>query len=149
MRRTAVLLIVMGIVTLLVAGTVFAAVRCSGGECSGTDMAERIFGSASGDYISAKSGNDEVFGRGGDDIIKGQVGNDELYGHGGRDRPKGGPGEDTVFGGPGDDTLRGGTHDLTDDGVRDILDCGEREYTVYYTPGVDEIKDCETLNPSP
>ena len=137
----------MGIVTLLVVGTAVAAVRCSGGECSGTDLPERIFGSTSADYILAKSGNDQVFGRGGHDTIKGQGGTDELYGHSGKDKHKGGPGEDMVWGGPGDDLVRGGTLTSVDDGARDILDCGDGTDTVYYTPGVDEIKDCEVLNP--
>lgn len=148
MRRTALLLIVMGIVTLLVAGTAFSAISCSGGECSGTALADRIVGSASSDYVSARGGNDEVFGRGADDIVKGEGGSDEIYGHAGKDKLKGGPGGDTIFGGVGNDILREGSHTLANDGAPDTLDCGDGMDAVYYTPGVDEIKDCETLNPS-
>ena len=133
---------------LLAAGTALAlTVRCSGGECRGTETADRIFGTASRDIVYAEGGNDEVFGRGSDDILKGDQGNDKVYGQRGNDRVKGGLGKDAVFGGLGDDIVRGGTHDRADDGVRDILDCGDGNDTVFFTPGVDVIKDCEILNP--
>lgn len=149
MKRTIFVLALMGAATLLVAGTALAmTVRCSGGECRGTDMADRIFGSASKEVVYAGGGNDDLFGRRGDDLLKGDQGNDEVYGQSGDDRPKGGFGKDRVFGGPGNDLVRGGRHNQTDDGVRDFLDCGDGKDTVYYTPGVDVIKDCEVLIPS-
>jgi Ca2+-binding RTX toxin-like protein len=148
MKRTFIPLVVMVAVMLLVAGTALAqTVNCSGGECRGTDTADRIFGSISRDIVYAKGGNDRVFGRGGDDVLKGDQGNDEVRGQSGPDRVKGGLGSDSVFGGRGDDVVRGGTHHEADDGARDVLDCGEGEDTVYYTPGVDELRDCEILNP--
>jgi len=142
------LLTATGIVALLVAGTAFADIMCSGGECSGTSMADRIVGSLSSDHISAEGGNDRVFARGADDLVKGEGGNDEINGQAGKDKLKGGPGGDAIFGGVGNDIMREGSHTLVDDGFSDTLDCGDGTDTVYYTPGVDEIEDCEILNPS-
>jgi Ca2+-binding RTX toxin-like protein len=133
---------------LLVAGTALAVTRhCNGGKCRGTGTADRLYGSAGNDTIYAAGGNDKAFGREGDDWLKGGTGNDELYGEESNDKVKGHMGRDMVFGGPGDDFLRGGTADQTNDGSRDIIDCGEGTDTVVYTPGVDEIRDCEILNP--
>ncbi len=148
MKRTTYLLVVMVAATFLAAGTALAqTVRCHGGECRGTETAERIFGSAVRDVVYARGGNDEVFGRGGDDVLKGDLGIDAVNGHSGNDRVKGGPGEDTVLGGPGDDVVRGGSHSQPNDAAHDTLDCGEGVDVVYYTPGVDTIINCEIPNP--
>ena len=124
MRRSLLLFAFLGGVTLLAAGIAFAEitdVRCNGGECRGTGEDERLFGSASEDLI---------------------------YAGGGDDRVKGGPGRDRVFGDSGDDLVRGGTQTQADDGVPDILDCGDGTDTVYFTPGVDVVSNCEIRNPS-
>ena len=124
MRRSLLLFAFLGGVTLLAAGIAFAEitdVRCNGGECRGTGEDERLFGSASEDLI---------------------------YAGGGDDRVQGGPGRDRVFGDSGDDLVRGGTHTQADDGVPDILDCGDGTDTVYFTPGVDVVSNCEIRNPS-
>ena len=41
----------------------------------------------------------------------------------------------------------GGTAHKTNDGVRDVIDCGEGTDTVIYTPGVDKVTNCENLDP--
>lgn len=46
--------------------------------------------------------------------------------------------------------MRGGTHTQADDGVPDILDCGDGTDTVYFTPRVDVVSaNCEIRNPPP
>ena len=134
---------------LLVGGAAFGATRhCDGGRCKGTDEADKIYVSEGDDVVFADAGSDKVFGRGGEDVLKGDSDDDHVYGEEDNDRVKGGPGRDMVFGGPGDDMVRGGTHDETNDGVRDVLDCGEGTAdSVYYTPGVDVIRDCEIFHP--
>jgi Ca2+-binding RTX toxin-like protein len=147
MKRTVFLLTLLGVV-LLATGTALAmTVRCSGGECKGTEEADRIFGSASEEIIDAGDGSDVAFGRGRRDVIRGELGKDEIYGQRGNDGLKGSFGADRVIGGLGDDIVRGGTHAQVDDGRRDILDCGEGTDNVYYTPGEDVIRHCEVLNP--
>jgi Ca2+-binding RTX toxin-like protein len=148
MKRTVYLLTLMGVVSLVTGTALAMTVRCSGGECNGTEEADRIFGSASEEIINAGDGSDEVFGRGRRDVIRGELGKDEIYGQSGNDGLKGSAGADKVFGGPGYDIVRGGTHAQVDDGARDILDCGEGDMdTVYYTPDEDVISHCEILNP--
>lgn len=135
--------------TLLLAAAAFAATRhCNGGTCMGTDGADRILGSNLDETVFANMGPDKLFGRDGADQLKGEEGRDEVHGQGGDDRVKGGTGRDAVFGEAGDDLVRAGTHDRTNDGVRDVLDCGDGVDTVYYIPGQDVIRDCEIENPS-
>lgn len=146
MKRGTLLILFVAVALLLTAGVAYAAVRtCDGGRCTGTQKADTITGSAGEEVILGEGGNDMIFGREGNDGLKGGTGNDEVYGEDGNDKVKGSQGRDKVFGGPGDDVLRGGTHGQTNDGVRDFLDCGPGEDTVYYVPGQDEIKDCEIL----
>jgi len=148
MRRTTLLFAFVAVALVLAVGVAFAATRnCTGGECRGTQGADEIFGSEGDDVVLALGGNDRVYGREGNDGLKGGEGSDEVYGELGNDKVKGSQGGDKVFGGPGDDVVRGGTHSRTNDGVRDLLDCGEGTDTVYYTPRKDEIRDCEILNP--
>ena len=40
-----------------------------------------------------------------------------------------------------------GTAHRTNDGARDVIDCGECTDSGIYTPGVDEITNCKSLNP--
>jgi Ca2+-binding RTX toxin-like protein len=143
--RRAVLLSVAAVLVLaLAAGAALAVNKTCNGNCRGTDGSDRILGSARSNVIYAQAGSDEVFGRGGDDQLKGGDGPDEVYGQEGADRVKGSSGKDRVFGGPGDDLVRGGTADRTNDGARDVLDCGDGDDTYDATPGVDEVRDnCE------
>lgn len=148
MKRGTLLVLFVGAALLLSAGVTFAATRsCDGGRCSGTQRADTITGSENDEVILGEGGNDKLFGRGGNDGIKGGTGNDEVRGEEDNDKVKGSQGRDEVFGGPGDDVVRGGTHGQRNDGARDFLDCGDGTDTVYYTRGVDEIRDCEILNP--
>ena len=134
--------------TLVVAGTAFAVTKLCSGECTGTNMDDRLIGGPQDDRIYARSGDDTARGAEADDFIKGEQGDDEVYGQEGNDRIKGNDGEDVVFGGPGDDKVRGGSHGNPDDGARDVLDCGRGTDMVYFTPGVDEVSDdCEIPNP--
>jgi len=136
------------VTTLVVAGAAFAAVKqCNGGTCRGTSGDDKIYGSVRNEIVFGEQGDDRLYGRGGEDLLKGDPGRDTVYGQEGPDRVKGGTGRDMVYGGPGDDLVRGGTHDQTNDGVRDILDCGPGVDTVYYTPGTDVLRDCEVRNP--
>jgi Ca2+-binding RTX toxin-like protein len=83
--------------------------------------------------------------RGGEDALKGGDGRDEIFGQEDNDRVKGSFGRDRVYGGPGNDLVRGGTAHQTNDGARDVLDCGDGTDTFDATPGVDVVMDyCET-----
>jgi Ca2+-binding RTX toxin-like protein len=128
---------------LLVAGTAFAAIKMCSGECSGTDMDDRLLGSPRNDRIYAGAGDDKARGGEGDDFIKDESGDDEVYGQEGNDRIKGNVGEDAVFGGPGDDKVRGGSHGKPNDGAKDILDCGQGTDIVYFTEADVVSDDCE------
>ena len=99
--------------------------------------------------IHAAGGNDKVYGNEGDDWLKVGTGQDVLYGDEDNDRAKGHLSGDMVFGGPGDDLLcrERGTARRTNVGARDVIDCGEGTDTGIYTPGVDEITNCKSLNP--
>ena len=134
---------------VLLTGTAFAAIKMCSGECTGTNKDDRLIGGAQDDRIYSRAGNDRARGGAGEDFIKGEEGNDEVYGQEDNDRIKGNFGKDKVFGGPGDDIVRGGSHGRPDDGARDILDCGQGTDTVYFTPGVDVVSDCEMLNNPP
>jgi Ca2+-binding RTX toxin-like protein len=148
-RRTiALLALTFGFVLLAAAGTAFAVSKVCPGNCRGTSGDDRIVGSARMNTIYAEDGNDRVLGRAGDDALKGGDGRDEVYGQDGNDRVKGGAGMDEVHGGPGDDLVRGGTPERPNDGVRDILDCGDGTDTVYFVEGQDRVgDDCEIRNP--
>jgi Ca2+-binding RTX toxin-like protein len=148
MRRTVLLFLAATLALALAAGTAFAVNKMCPQNCRGTSEGDRLVGSARGNTIYALAGSDRVLGRGGDDALKGGDGRDEVFGQEDNDRVKGSFGRDRVYVGPGDDLVRGGTAQQTNDGARDVLDCGDgTQDTVYWTPGVDEIRDCEILNP--
>ncbi len=112
----------------LVAGAAFAqSISCpGGGRCTGT------------------AGNDTMRGA---DMVKGKRAADVIEGGDGADKVKGGSGRDTVRGGTGNDIVRGGTHGRTNDGVRDVLDCGSGTDLVYFVQGQDSVRNCEVVNP--
>ena len=148
MRRALLLSLTAALVLALAAGAAFAVNKMCSHNCRGTGESDRLVGSARGNTIHALDGSDRVLGRGGDDQLKGGDGRDEIFGQEDNDRVKGSFGRDRVYGGPGDDLVRGGTAHQTNDGARDVLDCGDgADDTVYFTPGVDEIRNCENLNP--
>jgi Ca2+-binding RTX toxin-like protein len=148
MRRAVLLFVFVGAALLLAAGVASALEKkCTGGECMGTNMADTLYGTPLNDTIFGLGGNDRIYGGGAMDALKGGPGADRAFGSEGNDRVKGGPGEDTLYGGPGDDLMRGGLHAKTNDGVSDIIDCGDGRDEVYYTPDVDVVKNCEVKHP--
>ncbi|MBN6150275.1 hypothetical protein JR065_07985 [Xanthomonas sp. AmX2] len=63
-----------------------------------------LYGTVSGEIISAQAGNDGVFGLDGDDQLNGDAGDDTIHGGNGNDVLAGGAGDDLLNGGAGDDT---------------------------------------------
>ena len=147
MRRTIRLSVFAVAASLVISGVALAVNRTCPGDCRGTAGDDRLVGSARANTIFAENGDDRVLGRGGEDALKGGDGRDEIYGQDGNDRVKGSVGRDRVFGGPGDDLVRGGTARRTNDGARDILDCGGGTDTVYFVPDQDAVSNCEVFNP--
>ena len=96
--------------------------------------------------MHAAGWNDKLYGNEGDDWLNGDTGQDMLHGDEDNDRVKGHMSGHMVFGGP-ETTSCGGTAHKTNDGARDVIDCGEGKDTVIYTPGGDMIPNCENLNP--
>ncbi|MGN7916262.1 calcium-binding protein [Lysobacter sp. 22409] len=80
-----------------------------------TDIAEQavgaglnLQGTADGETLLGRGGDDVVRAGDGDDTVRGKTGNDSLYGEAGRDSLYGGLGDDVLDGGTGDDRLYGG-----------------------------------------
>ncbi|MEM6382687.1 MAG: choice-of-anchor Q domain-containing protein, partial [Pseudomonadota bacterium] len=73
-----------------------------------TNGPDILFGTGSGEVISALDGLDLVNGFGGDDTLNGNIGNDTLNGGDGNDTLRGQNGTDELNGEDGDDTLEGG-----------------------------------------
>ena len=67
-----------------------------GADIEGTDMADKLIGTADGESIAGLEGDDTIYGLGGDDSLSGGSGNDLLKGGAGADTLKGGDGEDTI-----------------------------------------------------
>lgn len=150
MRRYVLLAVFVASATLMIVGSALAASKMCSGNCRGTSGDDVLFGSARSNTIYAEDGADRIVGKKGDDALKGGDGPDEVYGQEDDDRVKGSFGGDRVFGGPGDDLVRGGTAEQTNDGVRDVLDCGEGDQDeVYFVPDQDEVRNCEVLFPAP
>lgn len=148
MKKTAILFALTFGFVLLVAGTAFAVNKMCPDNCRGTSGDDRLVGSSRANTIYAEDGNDRVLGRGGEDALKGGDGRDSVYGQDGNDRVKGSAGMDEVYGGPGDDLVRAGTPDRPNDGVRDVLECGEGVDTAYFVEGQDIVRDdCESRIP--
>ena len=141
-------LVFMGV--FLVASVAYArTISCTGsGLCAGTPKHDLMRGGAGDDTVVGKGGDDRLTGDNDQDMLKGKDGSDTLNAGNDDDKAKGGGGRDTVMGGPGDDILRGASHGGINDGVRDVIDCGEGTDTVYYVPGQDSISDCEIVNTS-
>ncbi len=109
-----------------------------------------MFGSDSGDYLTAVLDQTTIHGLGGNDTLKGSIhddqlygdaGNDCLYGNAGNDRLYGGEGNDQLFGEAGDDILDGGTgNDYLDGGAGDDTYIFGRGY------GIDTIQDTQGVN---
>ena len=124
MRKTVLLLTIVGAMLALTASAAFAVAKEGG------------------------NGDDTLRGTSGRDALAGGPGDDVLRGLGGRDALAGGSGADDLFGGSGRDALSGGRgNDFIDDGndgVADAIVCGPGIDTVR-ADGVDELEDCERV----
>ena len=68
-----------------------------GADIEGTEMADKLTGTADGESIAGLGGDDTIYGAGGDDSLSGGDGNDLLVGGPGADMLKGGKGDmDTI-----------------------------------------------------
>ena len=91
-------------------------------------------------------GDDTLTGTAGGDVLVGGSGSDDLYGAGGADVLTAGSGVDQLLGGRGNDVLSGGfggdqLH--SDDGVRDVVNCGPGADT-FFADRLDTVAgDCE------
>ncbi|MGH3022903.1 MAG: calcium-binding protein [Gaiellaceae bacterium] len=109
------------------------------------DLAEFYAGLGGDDILAGWAGDDVLWGNEGNDDLFGDNGGDWLIGSAGRDRLYGGPGRDRLWGGPGLDRLYGdaqvvgdeaddGQRDLLfsveDDGVADVVRCGQGDRAV-------------------
>lgn len=72
----------------------------------GSDVRDRINGSAWRQVLCGRRGRDKLRGKGGEDVLLGDPGADRLVGGPGRDVLNGGPGRDRCIGGPGRDVFR-------------------------------------------
>jgi Ca2+-binding RTX toxin-like protein len=124
----------------------------------GTPGDDSIEGTDRRDHVFARAGNDTVLGKGGSDFLHGQRGDDSLSGENGPDFLFGGPGNDTLEGGAngdhiytgwGLDTVDAGAgndrvHSGPDDGVSDVIDCGEGWDRAFIRTG-DIAENCERV----
>lgn len=149
MKRSVLVLAIVGAVVVAVAGAALAqSISCpGGGACGGTARNDTMRGGTGDDRMVGGGGDDRMFGGSGQDMVKGKRDSDTIEGGEDDDKVKGGSGRDTVKGGPGDDIVRGGTHGKTNDGARDVLDCGGGTDTVYFVDGRDSVRNCELENP--
>jgi len=122
---------------------------------------DEIEGGEGNDTVLGGPGDDfEVFGSSGDDIVKAGDGDD---GDGGQGLLSGSSGENVVRGGDGQDfiyadsSLAGEKEKIfggankdeikADDGVKDVIDCGEGNDSVTFDAGTDKLKNCEDKDP--
>ncbi|MGB3634088.1 MAG: calcium-binding protein [Rubrobacteraceae bacterium] len=148
MRKTIFLfLLALGLVVVSGGPSAAFTENCNRGGLKATNGSDVLYGTAGEDVICGMAGKDRIYAKGGDDKLKGDRGVDRIVGGAGDDKIKGGMGRDTLLGRAGHDILRGGSFRKVNDGKRDVLDCGSGVDTVYFTPGVDVVRNCEILNP--
>ncbi|WP_430885365.1 calcium-binding protein [Fusibacter sp. JL216-2] len=96
-------------------------------------------GTASGEYLLGREGNDTINGNGGNDIINGHSGKDILRGQEGEDTLKGGLNIDHLYGDIGDDQLYGdeGNDYLYGGSGNDHLYGGENQDVIHGGSGND------------
>ncbi|MEL7030129.1 MAG: calcium-binding protein, partial [Pseudomonadota bacterium] len=95
----------------------------------GSNFADQLRGTASGNILIGEGGADALFAEAGDDTLFGGAGDDEIFAAAGADRLYGGEGADELYGGDGDagaDSLFGeaGGDLLIGGGGADLLDGG-------------------------
>jgi RTX calcium-binding nonapeptide repeat (4 copies) len=115
MRKIAILVGAVALLTMLVAGAAFAVNKqCSAKPCFGTNQEDTLFergGNGVGDEIYGRKGPDRIFATSFTndvDYLDGGRGNDRLDARDGdgRDTLNGGPGLDRCFGDPGDEFIQ-------------------------------------------
>jgi len=101
----------------------------SGGELSGTDVPDNLYGGKGSDEVRGQLAADELQGGAGGDVLYGGRDADVLFGQEGDDVLRGGAGNDSVMhGGKGEDVIYGddgADFVYADDGQRDELHCGK------------------------
>lgn len=173
MTKTALTMLLAGLLLALCSGPVLAATSATSGADSlrGTRIVDDIRGLGGDDTLTALAGNDTVRGDGGRDLISGGTGNDTIFGGTGDDASRhifaglsGGAGNDRVYGGGGNDYVIGDTgRDLLSGGAGDdyIASTSGESYdepttkdTIYCGPGLDTVSadaadyvapDCEDV----
>jgi Ca2+-binding RTX toxin-like protein len=106
-----------------------------------------IYGPNDGTYPAegddVRTGVERVLGGQGNDVLIGDDGPNWLYGGPGDDGLFGGGGSDSLHGNDGDDRLNGNVFEGADDGVADILFCGNG-FDRYWAAPLDVIQpSCE------
>jgi Ca2+-binding RTX toxin-like protein len=104
-----------------------AALRTAPAAAGGTGADETLMGTARGDRLDGRGGDDVVLAGLGDDVVFGSRGDDVLDGGHGDDVLWAGPGRDVLVGGEGDDELRAANLD----GRPDRLHCGPGDDVAY------------------
>jgi Ca2+-binding RTX toxin-like protein len=162
-RRTMLLVGVIGLALLLAAGAALAQTSTRLGDqgpgvsktcprdCDGTTYPDTLIGTNApnhieglggnesptfGDYIPAHGGNDILYGNAGGDRIEGGANIDTIYGGAGENLLIGGPGKDRIYGGSGGDEIR------VRDGYKDTVDCQGGNDTVSNRDPFDVLRNC-------
>ena len=123
-----------------------------GGErlCGSDQTDTDLYGTAAGERLCGRLGDDQMSGGDGDDRVHGNQGNDLVKGNEGNDRVRGGKGDDEVRGGRGNDSVYGdeGTDHLWGDLGDDVLFGGAGNDVYHYRPGDgdDVVDDTDGTN---
>jgi Ca2+-binding RTX toxin-like protein len=135
MRRTTMLLALVGALLLPLAGVAVAAtINGDSGNDSlvGTNRSDEMRGLGGNDIIRGKRGSDLVLGGTGKDTLSGSYGVDRMRGGDNNDTISGGFYGDRIFGGAGRDSIdadKGPDHVEVADGRFDSVSCGPGEDT--------------------
>jgi hypothetical protein len=92
----------------------------------GQGGSDRLYGRENDDYILGGNGDDKIWGGQGNDYLEGNADNDLIFGESGSDRLLGGDGSDRLLGHKDNDYLRGdlGADTLTGGQGRDVFAIG-------------------------
>src|SRR3954451_25388768 len=146
MSRIRLLAVSAGVLLLLAFAT--SAIAAGGGSPG----ADGVTGTARGDHMTLRAGDDRANGGAGDDAIDGGRVNDNIRGGAGDDRLRGGAGDDVLTDDRGTDRLSGGAgddrinaRDRRGRGSRDrhdVVDCGAGDDTALVDSD-DVVRNCE------
>ncbi|MFL5846800.1 MAG: calcium-binding protein [Solirubrobacteraceae bacterium] len=109
-------------------------------EIDGQKGDDDLCGDEGDDHLQGGPGDDNLHGGTGNDVIAGQSGADDEFGEAGSDRISGGRGHDHLRGG------RGRDHINSDDGVKDVVNCGPGEDTVRADTADAVASNCEHVS---